>query len=101
MRVLKRVLIFFTVICLLAGASIALNDSSRTRPGKDLSELQGTLGKAGEGDIAAAELKLTEETGRPEPAASVLLPPPGSKVLCRRTSIARISSSVDVAAKPF
>jgi heat shock protein HslJ len=43
MRVLKRVLIFFTVICLSAGASIALNDSSRTRPGKDLSELQGTF----------------------------------------------------------
>ena len=43
MRVLKSALIFFTVICLLAGASIALNDSSRTRPGKDLSELQGTF----------------------------------------------------------
>jgi hypothetical protein len=33
-------------------------------------------------DIAAAELKLTEETGAVEPAPSVLLlPPPGSKVL--------------------
>jgi hypothetical protein len=33
-------------------------------------------------DIAAAELKLTEETGADEPAPSVLLlPPPGSKVL--------------------
>jgi len=43
MRVLKRVLISFTVICLLAVASIALDNSSRTWPGKDLSELQDTF----------------------------------------------------------
>ncbi|HKN15619.1 MAG TPA: META domain-containing protein [Candidatus Sulfotelmatobacter sp.] len=43
MRVLKRVLIFFAVICHLPAASIALNASSRTRPGKDLSELQDTF----------------------------------------------------------
>jgi heat shock protein HslJ len=43
MRVLKRVLIPFTVICLSAVASVALDNSSRTRPGKDLSELQDTF----------------------------------------------------------
>jgi hypothetical protein len=43
MLVLKRVLFSFTVICLLAVASIALNNSSRARPGEDLSELQDTF----------------------------------------------------------
>jgi hypothetical protein len=43
MRVLKRLLISFTVICLLAVASIALNNSIRTGPSKDLSELQDTF----------------------------------------------------------
>jgi len=63
MRVLKRVLIFFTVICLLAGASIALNDSSRTRPGKDLSELQGILGKAGEGRHRGRRIETNRGNG--------------------------------------
>jgi len=79
---------------------------STTRPGHDpvktCPSFKAFWARQAKEDIAAAELKLTEETGRPEPAASaLLLPPPGSKVLCRRTSIARISSSVDVAAKPF
>jgi hypothetical protein len=43
MRVLKRVLISFTVICLLEAASIAFDNSSQTGPGKDLSELQDTF----------------------------------------------------------
>jgi hypothetical protein len=41
---LKSVPISFTVICLLEVASIALdNNSSQTRPGYDLSELQDTF----------------------------------------------------------
>ena len=43
MRVLKRVLVSFTAISLLAVASIALDNSSQTRPGKDLTELQDTF----------------------------------------------------------
>jgi heat shock protein HslJ len=43
MHVLKRVLISFAVICLLEVASTALDNSSKTRPGKDLSELHDTF----------------------------------------------------------
>jgi len=45
MHLLKRVLGHFTVVCLLAVASIALNNSSRRRPAGDISELQDTFGR--------------------------------------------------------